>query len=113
MSLAASKASTAAGGHGTLPPQLRKYFSPAGKGGAKIQWGRCGDWYRAQALLRRIMAKHPDSGLKPEMIDGLASNLHQEFTHMSTAQHAKLCGGRDHKGGTKGTAAYLAANSVR
>jgi hypothetical protein len=111
MSLAASKAATAAGGHGTLPASLRRYFSPAGAGGQKIQWNRCGDWYRCQALLRKIAAKHPGS-IKPEEIDGLAGNLHQEFTHMSTAAHAKLCGGRDHKGGTQGTAAYLKANPV-
>jgi hypothetical protein len=101
-----SKATTAAGGHGNLPAALRHWFSPAGTGGHQIGWGLCGDYDRAVALMRGIAAKHPDS-IKPEEIHGLAGNLHQEFTHMSTAEHAKMCGGRGHN-----TAATEAAKTA-
>lgn len=95
MSKAASQASTAAGGHGTLPEPLRRYFSPAGEGGAKIRWGACGDYDRAVDLLVKIATKHPGS-IKPEEIHGEAGNMHEEFAGMSTAAHAKLCGGKGH-----------------
>jgi hypothetical protein len=73
-----------------------------GAGAAKIGWGTPGDYNRAVALLSKYT---------PTGAHGLAAELHQAATGMSTAEHAKLlkgkAGGSAHSGGAARTAAVI------
>lgn len=108
MSLAESKASTAAGGHGSMPPQLRKW-ALTGAGAAKIRWGEGGDYNRCVVTFEQVAAKHPDSGLTERKIHGMCGNLHEQALGISTAEHAKLLRAGDHHG----SAARVKVHRVR
>lgn len=87
MSEAESKARTAAGLHGSMPPHLKEYWLH-GAGAAKIRWGEGGDYDRAVAALLA-------AGVPAKFVHGIAGNLHEEALGISTAEHKKLLSGGD------------------
>lgn len=96
MSIVASKTRA----HGDLPEGFRKYYL-TGPGAAEIRWGEGGDFYRAEAALRRHAVPH---GLRPDEVPGLAANLHQLALGISTAEHTRLLSGGDTHGSTSAAA---------
>lgn len=92
MSELASKAVTAAGGHGTMPPQLKRYWLH-GLGAAKIRWGEGGDYNRAVTALLA-------EGIPEKYVHGIAGNLHEEALGISTAEHKHLLSGGDQHANT-------------
>jgi hypothetical protein len=59
-----------------LPPALLKYWSRAGEGGAKIQWGVAGDFDRCRVLVNEAIVKGGKKPLSDNVISGLCSTLH-------------------------------------
>lgn len=102
MSKAASEAVTAAGGHGTMPANLKKYWLH-GEGAAKIRWGEGGDYNRCVLELSRHV--------NPAQVHGLCGNLHEEALGISTAEHKKLLEGGDAHSNT--SAALILSSSHR
>lgn len=68
--------------HTRTPDQLREYWVH-GKGAARVQWGRSGDWSRCVRLLSKYV--HNTYAVK-----GQCNELHKLATGLWTSQHAKL-----------------------
>lgn len=63
-----------------MPPQLIAYWSKAGPGGAKIQWGRGGDFDRCRVAIQKAITDDGDKPLSDRMISGLCATLHKMNT---------------------------------
>lgn len=71
-----------------LPPQLLKYWSNGGEGGAKIDWGRSGDFSRCVRLVEEAIGKGGNAPLSPPIIHGLCATLHRLNTGASPGHAA-------------------------
>lgn len=96
MSASESKAKTAAGLHGSMPPHLKDYWLH-GAGAAKIRWGEGGDYDRCVLAV--------GEKVDPKFVHGICGNLHEEALGISTAEHKHLLSGGDSHGNTSAAAA--------
>ena len=78
-----------------MPPQFLKYWLPGGAGGAKVGWGKPGDFDRAITLIQEAVTKDGGKPLSDRVIKGLVATLHKMATGASPG-HAP--GERDGKG---------------
>ena len=65
--------------HPLATEHLMRYWAE-GEGGAKIGWGRPGDFARCEHLIQEAVTKGGKPPLPPNEIAGLCSNLHQRAT---------------------------------
>lgn len=59
-----------------MPAELLKYWSKGGEGGAKIDWGRDGDFDRCRTLIDAEITEDGRAPLPPHEISGLCATLH-------------------------------------
>lgn len=71
-----------------LPPQLLKFWSRAGKGGAAINWGVPGDYARCITLIQAAVTKGGNAPLSDRTIHGLCATLHKINTGASPGHAA-------------------------
>lgn len=62
-----------------MPPSLLKYWLPGGVGGAKIMWGKDGDYDRCIVNIGEETAKHGHP-LESRRLHGLCNTLHELAT---------------------------------
>ena len=60
-----------------MPAGFLRYWSRGGAGGAKIDWGRGGDFDRCRVEINAEIAKHGRKPLPDREISGLCATLHK------------------------------------
>lgn len=60
-----------------LPPQLIRFWSNGGKGGALIRWGEPNDFYRCKQHIQEAVTKDGGKPLGDAVISGLCASLHK------------------------------------
>lgn len=60
-----------------LPPQLIKFWSRGGRGGAEINWGVDGDFDRCVTLIETAVTKGGSPPLSDGTVKGLCATLHK------------------------------------